>query len=209
MIRPQNFLMILLTLSGLAHAGDRSAAISTISSLFPEQRTLLSGTEKSSGLPCQVSVEKTRDAIDMNGGTEESLNIAVFVGNQLRLNFQTSAREVTAVSASPLRRSLKVRAEPTMDLVESPRSTEVVVAFGPRGGLASISLRETQELAFGFGQEGAAYVAVALIFVAASLEAFAGFCLGCRLFALLMRAGVIPESACEACADITRRHAST
>lgn len=57
-------------------------------------------------------------------------------------------------------------------------------------------------LALGFGQRGAAYVVMGLLVAAASLEAFAGYCLGCRAFALLMRAGVIPESVCERCNDI-------
>jgi hypothetical protein len=60
-------------------------------------------------------------------------------------------------------------------------------------------------LHFGFGLTGAAYVAIAMILVAASLEAFIGFCLGCKIFALLMRLGLIPESVCEACTDISRR----
>ena len=38
-----------------------------------------------------------------------------------------------------------------------------------------------------------------------SLEAFAGFCLGCVIFGFLMRRGVIPETVCEDCADISRR----
>jgi hypothetical protein len=54
-------------------------------------------------------------------------------------------------------------------------------------------------LAFGFGLVGAAYVVLALLVVAASLEAFLGVCLGCRLFAVLMRAGLIPEAVCEEC----------
>jgi Domain of unknown function (DUF4395) len=52
------------------------------------------------------------------------------------------------------------------------------------------------------GLDAAAYVVVGLLVVAASLEAFAGLCLGCRAFALLMRAGVIPETVCERCNDI-------
>ena len=54
---------------------------------------------------------------------------------------------------------------------------------------------------------GADVVAVALIAgltVAASLEAFAGFCLGCTIFSQLMRLGVTPESVCEDCNDISR-----
>jgi hypothetical protein len=40
--------------------------------------------------------------------------------------------------------------------------------------------------------------------VAAGLESGLGYCLGCKAFALLMKAGVIPESVCEACADLSR-----
>lgn len=43
------------------------------------------------------------------------------------------------------------------------------------------------------------------LLVAASLEAFLGFCLGCAIFGRLMKTGVIPESVCEACQDITLR----
>lgn len=49
------------------------------------------------------------------------------------------------------------------------------------------------------------WVLVPLI-AAASLEAFLGYCLGCAIFARLMKWGVIPESVCEDCADITRRY---
>ena len=55
------------------------------------------------------------------------------------------------------------------------------------------------------GVTGAAYMLVALILVAATLESALGFCIGCRLFALLMRTGIIPERICEACADLSRR----
>jgi hypothetical protein len=44
-----------------------------------------------------------------------------------------------------------------------------------------------------------------MIVAAATLESAFGFCLGCKAFGLLMRVGVIPESTCVACADITRR----
>jgi hypothetical protein len=57
-------------------------------------------------------------------------------------------------------------------------------------------------LAFGFDASGAARSVLALLVVAASLEAFAGLCLGCKAFALLMRAGIIPTGVCERCNDI-------
>jgi hypothetical protein len=57
-------------------------------------------------------------------------------------------------------------------------------------------------LALGFGLRGAAYVVLGLLVVAATLESVFGYCLGCRVFALLMRAGVIPAEVCERCNNI-------
>jgi hypothetical protein len=55
---------------------------------------------------------------------------------------------------------------------------------------------------------GASTVAIVLIAgltVAASLEAFVGYCLGCAIFGQLMKIGVIPKSVCDECNDISRR----
>ena len=54
-----------------------------------------------------------------------------------------------------------------------------------------------------------AYVLVAMIAVAATLEAVFAFCLGCTIFAALMRAGVIPASVCADCSDLTARLAAS
>lgn len=62
---------------------------------------------------------------------------------------------------------------------------------------------------FAFDLTPLAYVLTAAILVAASLESFAGFCLGCKIFAVLMRVGLVPDSVCESCADITRRRPAT
>jgi Domain of unknown function (DUF4395) len=43
---------------------------------------------------------------------------------------------------------------------------------------------------------------VGLLIVAATLESVVGFCLGCVIFGLLQRAGWVPDSVCEACADL-------
>jgi len=55
---------------------------------------------------------------------------------------------------------------------------------------------------FGFGQTTAALVLVGLITVAATLESVFALCLGCKIFALLMRAGLISEEVCERCNNI-------
>jgi hypothetical protein len=46
-------------------------------------------------------------------------------------------------------------------------------------------------------------VLVAAVLVAASLEAALAFCLGCVIFERLMRWGLIPQSACEACQNLS------
>jgi hypothetical protein len=57
-------------------------------------------------------------------------------------------------------------------------------------------------LALGFGLTTAAYVVLGLLIVAATLESVFGLCLGCKAFAVLMRAGIIPEEVCERCNNI-------
>lgn len=52
------------------------------------------------------------------------------------------------------------------------------------------------------GQWGAAQVVLGMLATAALLEAAFALCLGCKAFALLMRAGVIPDDVCERCNDI-------
>jgi hypothetical protein len=44
-----------------------------------------------------------------------------------------------------------------------------------------------------------AMVLVGLVLVAATLESVFAYCIGCRVFDILMRVGVIPPSVCEAC----------
>jgi hypothetical protein len=56
------------------------------------------------------------------------------------------------------------------------------------------------------GRRRAAYRVLAALIGAAGLEAFLGLCLGCKVFAVLMKLGVIPESACESCNDIWSRY---
>lgn len=51
----------------------------------------------------------------------------------------------------------------------------------------------------------ASRIVIAMLIGAASLESFFGYCLGCKMFAILMRLGVIPESVCAECNDISLR----
>lgn len=55
---------------------------------------------------------------------------------------------------------------------------------------------------FGFGSSGVAYVLLGAIVVAATLESVFALCIGCAVFGVLMRLGVIPDEVCERCNDI-------
>lgn len=62
-------------------------------------------------------------------------------------------------------------------------------------------------LATGLGVEVAGTLVLAVMAVFATLESAFGLCVGCRIFNLLMRLGIIPEEICEDCLDISRRYA--
>jgi len=59
---------------------------------------------------------------------------------------------------------------------------------------------------FGFGLSVATWTVVALLGTAAFLEAAFGLCLGCTVFGVLMRHGIIPDDICASCADLSIRH---
>jgi len=76
--------------------------------------------------------------------------------------------------------------------------------------------RFAQAIGAAFTTAGAAFALVggdaavaagltATMIVASGLEAALALCVGCQVFALLMRAGLIPRSVCEQCADIRLR----
>jgi hypothetical protein len=60
-------------------------------------------------------------------------------------------------------------------------------------------------VAFGLGVQAVGDALFALMIVAAGLESLAALCVGCELFALSMRAGLVPEHVCLECADISGR----
>jgi len=110
------------------------------------------------------------------------------------------ARVLTGPTLSPLGQLVTRVITPRLQL--APRWTPGPPKRFAQGMGAAFSITAAV-LALGFDARGAAYVVLALLIGAASLEAFAGFCLGCRIFALLMKAGVIPETVCERCNDIS------
>ena len=54
-----------------------------------------------------------------------------------------------------------------------------------------------------FGSEATAIACLAALLAAATLESVFAFCLGCKLFAGLIRLGVVPQHVCERCVPYT------
>lgn len=69
-------------------------------------------------------------------------------------------------------------------------------------GIGAVVSTAAAVLALGFGLAGWAFALLGLLVAAAALESVFGLCLGCKLFALLMRAGVVPARICERCAVV-------
>jgi Domain of unknown function (DUF4395) len=90
--------------------------------------------------------------------------------------------------------------------VVAPRLGPPKLVAGPpkrfAQGIGAVVTVSGTVLHFGFGLAGAAYVLLGVIAVAATLESVLAFCIGCQVFGLLMRRGVIPEEVCERCNDI-------
>ena len=58
------------------------------------------------------------------------------------------------------------------------------------------------------GNHDVADALLGAMIVASGLESIFAYCLGCRIFALLMRAGMIPRSVCLECANLSLRPTS-
>jgi Domain of unknown function (DUF4395) len=93
--------------------------------------------------------------------------------------------------------------------VVAPRLGEKKPVWGPpkRFAQAMGVAFSTGALVFGLilGDHGIADGLLVVLALAAGLESIFALCLGCKVFALLMRAGLVPEEICRECADISLR----
>jgi hypothetical protein len=92
--------------------------------------------------------------------------------------------------------------------VVAPRLGEPTLIAGPPKRFAqaigaTVTIVATVLLAA--GHPGGTEVLLGLLIVAAGLESIAGYCIGCKIFAGLMRIGLIPQSVCVECANVALR----
>jgi uncharacterized protein DUF4395 len=110
------------------------------------------------------------------------------------------ARVLTGPTLSPLGRFATG--------VAAPRLGEPRYVAGPpkrfaQGMGAAITTAAT--ILWLAGATTGADVLLAMIVVAAGLESILAFCAGCRIFGLLMRIGLVPESICVECSNLYGR----
>jgi hypothetical protein len=72
-------------------------------------------------------------------------------------------------------------------------------------GIGAVLSVTAAVLALGFHLPVAAYTLLGFLAAAAAMEAVFAVCLGCAIFARLMRLGLIPEAVCRECNDIRSR----
>jgi hypothetical protein len=108
------------------------------------------------------------------------------------------ARVLTGPTLSPLGQFVTRVVTPRLGLTERP-------VAGPPKRFAQgmgVVFSVTALVLAGLGLWAGAEVLLGLLAAAALLESAFGLCLGCKAFAVLMRAGVVPEEVCERCNDI-------
>jgi hypothetical protein len=114
------------------------------------------------------------------------------------------ARVLTGPTLSPLGR--------LASRVIAPRLGRPKMVPGPPKRFAQgigAAITTAALVALALGASGAVEALLALILVAATLESVLAFCAGCHVFALLMRAGLIPAAVCLECADLRQRQRRT
>jgi hypothetical protein len=135
------------------------------------------------------------------------MSLAALIFNQawilIPLTYGFLARVATGPTLSPLGQ-FAVR-------VAGPRLTkwQKFVPGPPKRFAQAMGLRFTLAATLTWlldGWNDARWILIPLIF-AASLEGFLGYCLGCTIFGHLIRRGLIPESVCAECGDLSARYA--
>ena len=111
------------------------------------------------------------------------------------------ARVLTGPTLSPLGR--------LASSVIAPRLGEPKDVSGPpkrfAQAMGAVMTTTAAIASLGFGAQGVAEVLLGAMVIAAGLESIFAYCVGCKIFGLLMRAGLVPDEVCAECADIWAR----
>lgn len=72
-------------------------------------------------------------------------------------------------------------------------------------GIGAVITTAAAVASLALGLDDVATVLLVVLVAAATLESVFAFCLGCQVFAALMRLGLIPRAVCAECADVSAR----
>jgi hypothetical protein len=114
------------------------------------------------------------------------------------------ARVLTGPTLSPLGRVAQNVIAPRLGAKKPVPGPPKRFAQGMGAAMSTAAL----VLALIVGDHAAADGVLILFVAAAGLESIFGYCVGCKLFGVLMRIGVVPETVCAECADVTLRRLS-
>ncbi len=108
------------------------------------------------------------------------------------------ARVLSGPTLSPLGQLVTRVITPRLGLAERP-------VAGPPKRFAQgmgVAFSVTALVLTVLGYWGAAQIVLILLILAAFLESALGLCLGCKVFAVLMKVGIVPVEVCERCNNI-------
>ncbi len=119
------------------------------------------------------------------------------------LTYGFLARVLTGPKLSPLGQFVTRVVTPRLPFAEK------IVAGPPKRFAQGIGLAcsALASIAWALGATNLSVGIIVMLVVAASLEAFVGFCLGCKIFAVGMKLGIVPEAVCEECNNLQLRWA--
>jgi hypothetical protein len=114
----------------------------------------------------------------------------------------------------------RVLTGPTLSPLGRVASSVIAPRLGPEKPVAGPPKRFAQGVgaavsvaaaiaALAFSAHALADALLVVLVLAAGLESIFAFCVGCRVFGLLMRAGLIPAEVCAECSDIWARGGAT
>ena len=113
------------------------------------------------------------------------------------------ARVLTGPKLSPVGRFATKVAAPRLGEPKYVPGPPKRFAQGMGTAMSTIAL-----IAWLLGATTVVNVLLVLLIVASGLESIFAVCLGCQVFALLMRIGVVPDDVCEECNNIWQRAAA-
>jgi hypothetical protein len=112
------------------------------------------------------------------------------------------ARALTGPTLSPLGQLATRVITPRLPFPEKPTAGPPKRFAQTLGAVVTLT---ALTLAYPFKRPKAADALVGLMIVFATLESGFNFCIGCKIFGILMKLGLVPEEVCAECANIWSR----